>query len=204
MTGDPGRTDDPQAPSGSLGDPLAQEAGEASGATVNPSRGKRVRFAGNPLANGVDGLVTGLGVIAAVLAVLAVFLPVYEITVNTLPCEPADVALAEQCSDAGSIALLPLGLLVGLLAFGAGLGGSRAAAFCLLAAGAAILVLTLAIDAPKLGETGAIGMNFERAEVQIGPAFWLELAAGILAIAAGALRVLRPWKPDERPASPSA
>jgi hypothetical protein len=145
--------------------------------------------------------VTGLGVIAAVLAVVAVFVPVYEITVNTLPCEPADVRLAEQCSDAGSIALLPLGLLAGLLAFGAGLGGSRPAAFCLLAAGAAILVLTLAIDMPKLDDTGAIGMNFERAAVQVGPAFWLELAAGVMVIAAGAIRVLRPWKPDGRPAS---
>lgn len=171
---------------------------------MNPSRGKGTRFGGNPLGDGVGGLVTGLGVIAAVLAVLAAFVPVYEITVNTLPCEPADVALAEQCSDAGSIALLPLGLLAGLLAFGAGLGGSRPAAFCLLAGGAAILALTLAIDMPKLGETGAIGMNFERAAVQVGPAFWLELAAGILAILAGAIRVLRPWKPDKRPASPAS
>jgi hypothetical protein len=92
---------------------------------MDRSRGMGARFGGNPLGDGVGGLVTGLGVLAAVLAVLAVFVPVYEITVNTLPCEPADVRLAEQCSDAGSIALLPLGLLAGLLAFGAGLGGSR-------------------------------------------------------------------------------
>jgi hypothetical protein len=145
--------------------------------------------------------VTGLGVLAAILAVLAVFIPVYEITVNTLPCEPAEVELAEQCSDAGSIALLPLGLLSGLLAFGAGLGGSRPAALCMLPAGAAILALTLIIDLPKLGQTGAIGMNFERAAVHVGPAFWLELAAGALVLIAGAIRLVRPWQPDERPAA---
>jgi hypothetical protein len=147
--------------------------------------------------------VTTLGVIAAVLAVLAAFIPVYEITVNTLPCEPAEVELAQQCSDAGSIALLPLGLLSGLLAFGAGLGGSRPAALCMLPAGAAVLVLTLAMDLPKLGRTGAIGLNFDRAEVHVGPAFWLELAAGVMIVTAGVIRILRPWKPDDRPASSS-
>ena len=136
-----------------------------------------------------------LGLIAAALGLLALFVPVYEITVNTLPCEPAEVALAAACSDPGSLALLPLGLLTAALAFGAGLGGSRPASFALMAVGLAILALTFGLDYPKLGQTGAIGLNFERAVVHVGPAFWLELAAGALALLAGLLRVARPWRP---------
>lgn len=138
--------------------------------------------------------VTVLGLAAALLALAAAFLPVYEISVNGLPCEPAEASLSGACSGQGSLALIPLALLVVAMAAGAGPGGSRPAAWALLVTGLVILVLTLIIDLPKLDETGPIGINFESATVGPGVGFWLELAAGLLAAASGALRVARPWR----------
>jgi hypothetical protein len=152
---------------------------------------------GISLNDGLGTLVVVFGLLAAALALVALFVPVYEITVNTLPCEPAEVELAAACSDPGSLALLPLGLLTAALAVGAGLGGSRPAAVALLVVGVAILALTFGLDAPKLGQTGAIGLNFDRAVVHVGPAYWMELAAAVLALLAGLIRVLRPWTPAD-------
>jgi hypothetical protein len=147
----------------------------------------------------IGALVAVLGILASLMALAAVFLPVYEITVNTLPCEPAEVELAEQCSQNGSIALLPLAALALLMALGAGPGGSRPATWALIATGAAILLLILVFDLPKLGTTGQIGSNFEAAATAPGAGFWLELLAGLLAVGAGVLRFVLPWQPEERP-----
>lgn len=165
---------------------------------MNSSKGDPPRLAGIPLGDRVGALVAVLGGLAALLALAALFLPVYEITINGLPCEPAQVELAERCSDNALPALIPLGLLALVLAIGAGPGGSRPAAVALALVGVAILAIVLIFDLPKLGAEGAIGRSFEFARTNLGPGLVLEALAGVLALAAGLLRVLRPWTGDER------
>ena len=76
------------------------------------------------------------------------------------------------------------------MGFGAGIGGSRAAALALLALGVAILAWALLVDLPVTEETGALGSSFEGARGQRGTGFWLEIAAALLAASAGAVRLL--------------
>ena len=132
-----------------------------------------------------------VGILAAASIAAALVLPVVEITVNGLPCEPADVELAKDCRAGGSIWLAPLALLILVMAAGAGHGGSRAAGTALIAAGVAVLGLAILLDLPSVGDTGAIGRNFEAARAMAGPGLWAELAGGALAVLAGAVRLLR-------------
>ena len=84
------------------------------------------------------------------------------------------------------------------MAVGAGIGGSRPAGAALVAIGVLVLALGLFLDLPEVDETGAIGRNFEGAKGSPGPGLCLELIAGALALAAGALRLSqREPGPDE-------
>jgi hypothetical protein len=78
------------------------------------------------------------------------------------------------------------------MAVGAGLGGSRPAGMALIGAGVLVLVITLAFDLPDTTRTGEVGSSFASAEAVKGPAFWFELVAGVLAVAAGVLRLRSP------------
>ena len=104
--------------------------------------------------------------------------------------------LADDCEQTGfersSIALLLLGLLTFAMGSGAAFGRSRPAAVALVAIGVVVLVIGLAIDLPASDETGLIGRDYAEAEATAQAGLWLELAAGALAVAAGALRLLRP------------
>jgi hypothetical protein len=135
--------------------------------------------------------VLALGVLAAVLMVAAELSPVLEITVNGLPCNVADPELAEQCAPTGadrhSWALALLGLLVLVMAWGAGVGASRPAAWALAIAGAATLAIVLVGDLPDIDETGQVGLLFEAAAATPASGFWLSLAGGVAALAAGAI-----------------
>jgi hypothetical protein len=101
--------------------------------------------------------------------------------------------LAERCQLSGfernGGAFLLLGALAGVMAWGAGMGGSRPAAAALCVIGVLVLAWTLLVDLPVTRETGAIGRNFEGASGSAGPGLVLELAAGALALAAGVIRL---------------
>ena len=84
------------------------------------------------------------------------------------------------------------------MAFGAGLGGSRPAAFALVVIGALVLLWALLVDLPVTDETGAIGRNFEGAEAAAGPGLTLEIVGGVLTLAAGLVALSR-WRPAPRP-----
>jgi hypothetical protein len=58
--------------------------------------------------------------------------------------------------------------------------------------GVVVLGITLLVDLPASDETGLIGRRYAAAEASAGTGLWLELAAGVLAVCAGALRVIRP------------
>ena len=104
--------------------------------------------------------------------------------------------LADSCSQKGferhGAALFLLGLLTFAMGSGAAFGGSRPAAVALIGIGVIVLGLTLLRDLPASDDTGLIGRRYAAAEATAGPGLWFELVAGVLAIAAGALRLIRP------------
>ena len=142
--------------------------------------------------------VTGAGAIAGLLMILSEFLTVASVDVAGGSCEvinDANPSLADRCSLSGlerhGGALILIGLLALLMAWGAGVGRSRPAGLALLVAGALVLGIALLADLPVTDDTGAIGLNFEGAKAMAGVAFYLELVAGALAVLAGLTRVLR-------------
>ena len=151
---------------------------------------ERLRTAG-PLALAV----LGLGVLAGVLLVVAELSTYREIDTITAACEDlASADLKEDCITTGgeqhNWALIPVALVAWLMAWGAGSGRSRPAAFALLALGALVLFIALALDLPDTDVTGAVGRNFDQAEGQGGPAITFEIVAGVALLAAGGLRLL--------------
>jgi len=146
-----------------------------------------------PLAIGVSAA----GIAAALLMVLADFLPIVSVDVASGSCEvinDSNPELADSCEQSGferhGPALVLLGLLCGVMAWGAGIGESRPAAWALAVVGGVVLAIALLIDLPVTDDTGAIGPNFEGASAQAEIGFVLELAAGTLALATGAVRLL--------------
>lgn len=149
----------------------------------------------------VDGLalaVTVAGLLAAVLMVLADFLPIVSVDVAGGSCEvinDTSPQLADACEQSGferhGPALVLLAPVVAAMAWGAGRGGSRPAAAALLALGVVVLAIALLIDLPVTDDTGAIGPRFEGAEADAETGFTLELVAGTLAAVAGTARLLR-------------
>jgi hypothetical protein len=140
--------------------------------------------------------VLALGLAAAVLMVLTELTELFSIQVDTASCSDlASPDLADACRATGgeqhSYALIPVAVLTAAMAAGAGLGGSRPAAFALLAAGALVLGIALLGDLPATTSTGEIGSSFTSAEATKGPALWLELAGGALAALAGLLSLRR-------------
>jgi LPXTG-motif cell wall-anchored protein len=104
--------------------------------------------------------------------------------------------LADDCEQTGlersSVALLLLGLLTLVMGSGAAFGRSRPAALALVAIGVVVLALALLVDLPASDDTGLIGRRYAAAEATAGTGLWLEFAAGVLAVLAGVLRVVRP------------
>jgi hypothetical protein len=139
-----------------------------------------------------------LGAAAALLMVVAELTTIASVDVATGSCEVINDSapeLADRCKLSGlerhGGALILLAILTVVMAWGAGLGGSRPAAAALVLIGAVVLGVGLLLDLPETDETGAIGRNFEGATASAGAGLYLELAAGALAIAAGALRLTR-------------
>jgi hypothetical protein len=144
-----------------------------------------------------------IGIAAALLLVLTEVSTLFSIDVATATCSDlADPDLADRCDTTGgeqhSFALVPVALLVAVMAVGAGLGGSRPAGIALIGAGVVVLVITLLFDLPDTTKTGEIGSTFASAEAEKGPAFWFELLGGILAVAAGVLRLRSPGQVSRR------
>jgi hypothetical protein len=144
--------------------------------------------AAKPLAVGI----TAAGVAAVVLLVLAEFSTVASVEVASGSCEvinDTNPALADRCELSGlernGGAFLLLAALTLLMAWGAGLGGSRPAALALVFVGVFVLGWALLVDLPVTDDTGAIGLNFEGATARPGPGLTLEIVAGGLALGAG-------------------
>jgi hypothetical protein len=145
-----------------------------------------------PLAIGI--VVAAL--VAAALLVATEFSTVASVDVANTSCEviqDSDPDLAERCSLSGfernGGSFLLVAGLIAVMGWGAGIGGSRPAAAALVALGVFVLAWALAVDLPVTDDTGALGNNFEGARGQAGIGLTLEIAAGLAAIAAGAIRL---------------
>lgn len=141
--------------------------------------------------------VTVIALAAAVLMVVAEFSTVASVELTGLDesCETqlVDPDQRDRCSlngfDRHGGALILLGLIAAAMALGAGIGRSRPAAAALIVIGLVVLGITLLRDLPQTDETGAIGASFEGAKASAGNGFYLQLIAGLLALAAGSLRL---------------
>jgi hypothetical protein len=148
----------------------------------------------------------GMGVVAAVLLVATEFMAIATVDVASGSCEviqDTDPELADRCELSGlernGGAFLLIAVLILVMAWGAGFGGSRPAALALVLAGVLVLGWALLVDLPVTDETGALGRNFEGAEAAAGPGLTVEIVGGALALAAGLVALLAP----QRQPSPS-
>jgi hypothetical protein len=151
------------------------------------------RFSGaTPLAIGI----VAAGLVAAVLLVVTEFSTIASVEVGSTSCEviqDTDPELAERCDLSGFErqplvrTLLAAGIVA--MALGAGLGRSRPAAVALIVLGALVLGLALLIDLPVTRETGVLGTAFADAHGKAGSGLTLEIVAGALAVAAGAIGI---------------
>jgi hypothetical protein len=154
----------------------------------------RALFEGaSPLAIGVSAA----GLVAAVLLVVTEFSVVASVDVASGSCEviqDTNPDLADRCELTGfernGGSFLLVAALTGVMAWGAGMGGSRPAAVALVVVGVGVLAWSLLVDLPETDETGLLGRNFEGATAAAGPGLTIEIVAGALALAAGAVRLL--------------
>jgi hypothetical protein len=140
-----------------------------------------------------------MAVAAALLMFLTEFTTVISVDVAVGSCDTiydTSPSLADDCEQTGfersSVALLLLGLLTLAMGFGAALGKSRPAAVALVVIGLVVLGITLGLDLPASDDTGLIGRRYAAAEAAAGTGLWLEFVAGVLALVAGLIRLLRP------------
>jgi hypothetical protein len=172
-------------------------------ATNEDSRGSAAIFADFRAAIGRAGgpllAVSALGALAALLMLVAELSTIASVEIGGLgeSCEVQliDPEQRDRCALSGldqhGGALILVALLTLVMAWGAGIGESRPAAGALVAIGAIVLFVALVIDLPDTNETGAIGPNFEGATGSAGFGFYAEIVAGVLALAAGGIRLSR-------------
>jgi hypothetical protein len=154
------------------------------------------------LPTGVSPVAIGVAVAAlaaAVLMLLTEITTVISVDVAVGSCDSiydTNPELADDCQQKGfersSVALLLLALVTLAMGSGAAFGRSRPAAIALVVIGVVVLGITLGVDLPASDETGLIGRRYAAAEATAGTGLWLELVAGVLAVLAGLLRVIRP------------
>lgn len=87
------------------------------------------------------------------------------------------------------VILAPFALL---MVWGAVVGRSRAACIALACVGAAVLLIALAIDLPKLDDKRGLETLYDAVVGHAGPAFKVELVAGVLLVLVGGLALVRP------------
>jgi len=136
-----------------------------------------------------------LGLAAGALMTSAEFLPILRIEVGGLPC-PADFTLVDDCEPTGgdrhSYALVLLGALSVVMAFGAGAGRSVPAAIALAVLGVAAIGIAVLSDLNYVNDTGIVlTSTVEEGVATASIGLWLELAGGVIALVAAAVALVR-------------
>jgi hypothetical protein len=124
--------------------------------------------------------------------VVSEFATLRSVKVLTASCNDlADPSLRGSCVTHGgeehAYALVLLGVVAGLMAWGAALGRSRPAGIALIAIGAAVQAIAFLTDVPDIHKTGVLGERFDSAHATAGPGLWLEIAGGTLVLVAGVM-----------------
>jgi hypothetical protein len=149
-------------------------------------------------------VVLGMAVAGAVLMIASEFATLRSVKVLTASCSDlADPSLRGSCVTHGgeehSYALVLLGVVSILMAWGAAIGRSRPAGAALALLGAAVLAIALLTDVPDIHKTGVLGDRFESAHAVAGPGIWMEIAGGALVFAAGVIAAsIRPARTRRR------
>ncbi len=136
-----------------------------------------------------------LGLAAGALMGIAEFLPILRIEVGGLPC-PADFTLVDDCEPTGgdrhSYALLLIGVLTVVMAFGAGAGRSAPAAIALAVLGVAAIAIGVLADLNYVNDTGIVlTSTVEEGVATASIGLWVELAGGVIALVAAAVALAR-------------
>lgn len=168
--------------------------GESSKALPETAENRSSSFGAFRLAEPVWTAVLIIAVLGAVLMIVAEFTTLRSVKVLTASCSDlADPSLRGSCVTRGgeehSYALVPMGIVAALMAWGAAVGRSRPAGVALIVIGAAVLAIAVLTDLPDLDQTGVLGERFESASAEAGAGLWLELAGGALVAAAGVMAV---------------
>jgi hypothetical protein len=131
----------------------------------------------------------------AVLLVVAEFSTVSYRTIGIGACDNR-IQAPEVCSTTGhsqhGYALLVIAVLALVMAWGAFVGRSRAAATAVLVLGVTVLGIALIGDLPDRTDTRGLEARYTDPRGHLGSGFKLELAGGVLLLLAGGLALLRP------------
>jgi hypothetical protein len=129
----------------------------------------------------------GLASVAVALLVIAEFTTVFEVTVGSL-----DVVRRSVTGGANHGYALLLIAAVGVAMTLLALRGARAPALALAVLGVAALAIALAVDLPDTRGSGDLpeSLAYENARARAGTAFGLEVAGGVLLLAAGIVLAL--------------
>jgi hypothetical protein len=124
--------------------------------------------------------------------IVSEFATLRSVKVLTASCSDlADPSLRGSCITHGgeehSYALVLLGIVTAVMAWGSAIGRSRPAGVALIAIGAAVVAIALITDVPDIHKTGVLGERFDSAHAEAGPGLYLEIAGGALALTAGAM-----------------
>ena len=141
-----------------------------------------------------------LGLIGAVLLVVSEFATLRSVKVLTASCDDlADPSLRGSCVTHGgeehAYALVLLGIVAGLMTWGAALGRSRPAGIALIAIGAAVLAIAFLTDVPDIHKTGVLGERFDSAKATAGAGLYMEIIGGAFVLAAGVMAAVARRRP---------
>src|SRR3954471_20537588 len=166
--------------------------GESGNPLPETAENRSSRFGAFRRLDRVWRVVLLLGLAGAVVMIVSEFTTLRSVHVLTASCSDlADPSLRGSCVTHGgeehSYALVLMGVVTAVMAWGAAVGRSRPAAFALLAIGAAVVAIALITDVPDIHKTGVLGERFDNAKAEAGPGLYLEIAGGALALAAGAM-----------------
>ena len=180
----------------------SEAAGDDSRASAVRPRRSGAGIAGRIRASGLIGwAILALSSASAILLVATELSRLSYRTIGIGGCE-SRVENPGVCTTTGGAAhhhifwLLAIAVL--LFGFGAAVGRSRPAAAAVAACGVAVLVVALAIDAPKLNQTRGLEALYTEVHAHTGPAFLLEIVGGMLAVMAGLLGMRRRAERRER------
>src|SRR3954451_20071029 len=149
-------------------------------------------------------LLLPLAVVAAAALVVAEFSTVSYRTIGIGAC--ADRVGADKCRtlghDAHAFALVILAVVGLVMAWGAVVGRSRAAAFATAGIGLAVLLIALALDLPSLDDKRGLEKLYNDVGTHVGNGFRFEVLGGVLLLLVGGLALGRLGEEDEAAAAP--